>query len=75
MPSEGGREAQTGTRMSTGTMAGVIVVAVVLIVVAALIALFVWRKRYEKGLHVLCVFFAQFGVTHCLISILFKKYM
>ena len=74
MPSEGGREAQTGTRMSTGTMAGVIVVAVVLIVVAALIALFVWRKRYEKGLHV-CVYFAQFGVTHCLISILFKKYM
>lgn len=71
VPSEGGREAQSGTRMPTGTMAGVIVVAIIVIVVAVLIALFVRRKRYEK----VYVFFAQFGVTYCLISILhvFKK--
>lgn len=71
VPSEGGREAQSGTRMPTGTMAGVIVVAIIVIVVAVLIALYVRRKRYEK----VYVFFAQFGVTYCLISILhvFKK--
>ena len=59
MPSAGGREAQSGTRMPTGTMAGVIVVAIIVIVVAVLIALYVRRKRYEK----VYVFFAQFGVT------------
>lgn len=45
----GGKEAQTGGGMPTGTMAGVIVVALIVTLVAALIAVFfVRRKRYEE---------------------------
>lgn len=48
VPSVGGREAQTGRGMPTGTMVGVIVVTVAVILVAALIAVFfVRRKRYN----------------------------
>ncbi|KAL9956765.1 hypothetical protein ACROYT_G038297 [Oculina patagonica] len=48
-PPVGGKEAQTGKGMPTGTIAGVIVVALIVTLVAALLAVFfIRRKRQQK---------------------------
>ncbi|KAJ7371128.1 hypothetical protein OS493_027816 [Desmophyllum pertusum] len=47
-PPIGGKEARTGSGLTTGTMAGVVVAIIVTLVLAMIVAFFVRRKRHQK---------------------------